>query len=72
MPDRSENFERRLKETMNSELEPEMVTPMTTGQEELDYADEKYPIVKQFNQTNMFPGGRKPRNSQSQMGRDND
>jgi hypothetical protein len=33
--ERKDNFERRLKETMGSELDPEMVTPNTAGSEEL-------------------------------------
>jgi hypothetical protein len=69
---RNGNFEKRLKETMDTESDPEMYTPMSTGQEEMDYADEKFPLVKQFNQTNMRPGGRRPRSTQSQMGKDND
>jgi hypothetical protein len=56
---RNENFERRLKQTMDSELEPEMITPNTAGAEDLpDYVD-KFPLVEQFNQTNMrSPKGR--------------
>jgi hypothetical protein len=56
--ERADNFERRLKETVGSELEPEMVTPNTAGEEELPY-EETFPIVRQFNQTNMKPGGRR-------------
>ena len=55
--DRSKNFEDRLKETMDSELEPEMVTPNSAGSEELDY-NEKFPLVDQFGQTNMRPNRR--------------
>jgi hypothetical protein len=51
--DASTNFERRLKETMGSELEPEMVTPNTAGAEELPDYVENFPLVDQFNQTNM-------------------
>jgi hypothetical protein len=61
--DRSDNFKRRLAETMESELEPEQITPNTAGAEELPY-DEKFPLVKQFNQTNMKPGGRRGRGKQ--------
>jgi len=57
---------------MDSELDPEMVSPQTCGEEELDYVPEKFPIVKEFNQTNMFPGGRRQRNTQSQRGKDQD
>jgi len=46
-------------------------TPMTAGSEEMDF-DDKFPLIDQFKQTNMKPGGRKPRQSQSQMGIDND
>lgn len=69
--DRSGNFERRLRETMGSELEPEMVTPNTAGSEELDY-DEKFPLIDQFKQTNMRTGGRRPRSTQKQQGPSND
>lgn len=54
---RNGNFERRLRETMDSELEPEMVTPNTGGCEELDY-NENFPLVDQFRQTNMRPNRR--------------
>lgn len=65
---RNGNFEKRLRETMDSELEPEMVTPNTGGSEELDY-DEKFPLIDQFKQTNMRPGGRrKSREDQYQTG----
>lgn len=71
MPDRSENFERRLKQTMNSELDPELVTPMTAGCEELDYT-ETFPLVEDFHQTNMKPRMRGTRITQSQRGKDQD
>lgn len=51
--DKSENFERRLKETMDSELEPEMVTPNTAGCEETE-GREVFPLVNTFNQANML------------------
>jgi hypothetical protein len=66
---RDSNFERRLKETMGSELEPEMITPNTAGEEELPY-EENFPLVNQFNQTNMKPGGRRKAGGQSQRGID--
>lgn len=54
---RNGNFERRLRETMDSELEPELVTPTGAGAEEIDYT-EKFPLVEQFKQTNMRPNRR--------------
>jgi hypothetical protein len=68
--DRSDNFERRLKETMGSELEPEMVTPNTGGPEELTDYVPTFPLVKQFNQTNMRSGGNRKGGGQEQNGRD--
>jgi len=65
------NFERRLKETTESALEPEMVTPNTAGQEELPYT-EVFPLVKQFAQTNMKPGGKRVRDGQTQNGPENE
>lgn len=59
---RAGNFERRLRETMDSELEPEMVTPNTAGSEELDY-DSNFPLIDQFRQTNMRPARRRGRTS---------
>jgi hypothetical protein len=67
--DGSTQFERRLKQTMDSELEPEQVTPNTAGAEELPY-DENFPLVRQFRQTNMFPGGRRKGGGQGQRGLD--
>jgi len=54
---RNSNFEKRLKETMDSELEPEMITPNTAGSEELDY-DDAFPLIRQFRQGNMRPNRR--------------
>ena len=51
--DKSENFEKRLRVTMDSELEPEMVTPNTAGCEETE-GQEIFPLVSFFNQTNML------------------
>jgi hypothetical protein len=51
--DKNDNFIRRLKETMDSELEPEMVTPDTAGCEEQE-GREVFPLVNEFNQTNML------------------
>jgi len=59
--DRSDNFTRRLKETIGSELEPEQVTPNTAGSEELPSFDEIFPMIRQFNQTNMNGRKRKVR-----------
>jgi len=55
---RNGNFEKRLKETMDSELEPELVTPNSAASEEMPFLEEKFPLVKQFNQSN-FSGRRK-------------
>jgi hypothetical protein len=51
--DRSSNFEDRLKQTQDSELDPEMVTPNTAGEEETPDHEENFPLTKQFRQTNM-------------------
>ena len=59
---KDEEFVRRLKETMNTETEPEMVTPNTAGAEELDY---EFPLIDQFRQTNMRPSKGKRKTSQS-------
>ena len=68
---RNSNFERRLKETMGTETDPEMYTPQTAEIEELPY-DEIFPIVNNMNQTNMKPGGKRVRDGQLQSGRDNE
>jgi len=58
---------------MNSELEPEQITPNTAGAEELTSYEEVFPLVKEFNQTNMRSGGNRPvRSTQKQQGRPND
>jgi hypothetical protein len=67
---RAENFARRLKQTMGTESDPEMVTPQTSTIEELPYGD-IFPIVNNMNQTNMFPGGRRKGGGQRQNGDDN-
>jgi hypothetical protein len=69
--DRSDNFERRLRQTMDSELEPEMVTPNSAACEENPEKEEVIPLVKQFNQTNMRGRGGRLGN-QSGRGRDQD
>jgi hypothetical protein len=51
--DKEDNFIRRLRETMDSELEPEMITPNTAGCEETE-GREVFPLVNVFNQTNML------------------
>jgi hypothetical protein len=51
--EKNENFINRLRETMDSELEPEMVTPNTAGCEEQE-GRETFPLVNKFNQTNML------------------
>jgi hypothetical protein len=63
------NFERRLRQTMDSELESEHVTPDSAGAEELPEYLEVFPLVKQFKQTNMSgsPGrGRRGSDDQRQ------
>jgi hypothetical protein len=67
---RASNFERRLKETMDTETDPESFTPNTSGAEELPY-NEKFPLIDIFNQTNMVPGGRRKGSGQRQNGDDN-
>ena len=47
------NLAKRMKVTMGSELEPEMITPNTAGQEELSEYDDVFPLTRQFRQTNM-------------------
>jgi hypothetical protein len=59
--DKNDNFIRRLRETMDSELEPEMVTPNTAGCEEQE-GREIFPLVNKFNQTNMLD---RPRHGRS-------
>ena len=59
--ERGENFERRLRETMDSELEPEQITPNTGGSEELPSYDDTFPLIRQFRQTNMNGRRRKSR-----------
>jgi len=48
---KDDNFTRRLKETWGSELEPELVTPMTAGAEELPQYEGTFPLTKQFKRT---------------------
>jgi len=69
--DRSANFERRLRETMDSELEPEMVTPWSAATEEIPEFEEQFPLVKQFGQTNMH-GRRRGSKTGDQSGRGRD
>jgi hypothetical protein len=68
---RASNFERRLKETMNTETDPEMYTGNTAGAEELPY-NEKFPLIDIFNESNMKPGGKRVRDGQRGLGRDNE
>jgi hypothetical protein len=70
--DRSDNFERRLKQTFGSENDPEMVTPNTAGSEELPEFNENFPLIDTFSQTNMRgrPGGGRSKTGQSGRGRD--
>lgn len=70
--DRSENFERRLRETMDSELEPEQVTPNSAACEEMPDREEVFPLVKQFNQTNGRGRNSGRMGHQSGRGRDQD
>jgi hypothetical protein len=69
--DASSNFERRLKETMDTETDPEMYTPFSSGNEEFPEGEEVLPIVRQFRQTNMRGGGGRGR-STSGRGKDQD
>lgn len=69
---KEDNFERRLRTTWDSELDPEMVTPNTAGCEEQE-GREIFPLVNKFNQTNMLVRphhGR--RHSTSGRGKDQD
>lgn len=72
--DKAENFTKRLAETWGSELEPELVTPMTAGPEELTPYEEVFPLTRQFKQTNMHSDGLEDRDrpGESQLGRDVD
>lgn len=47
------NFERRLRTTIDSELEPESITPNSAGAEELTEYESVFPLTRQFSQTNM-------------------
>lgn len=68
-----DNLKRRMAETMGSESDPELVTPMTAGSEELSEYNETFPLVRQFRQTNMRSGrGRHPRVGPSGRGKDQD
>jgi hypothetical protein len=67
--DRSDNFERRLRVTRDSELEPEQVTPNTAGAEELPEYQDTFPLTRQLKQTNMH-GRRGKTGDQSGSGRD--
>jgi hypothetical protein len=48
---KDDNFTRRLKETWGSELEPELVSPVTAGAEELPQYEDTFPLTKQFKRT---------------------
>lgn len=60
------NFERRLRTTIDSELEPEQITPNSAGAEELTEYEEVFPLTRQFCQTNM----RTPSRGHSRTGSD--
>lgn len=51
----------RLRQTMGSELDPELATPMAAGPDEDPQMEEHLPISRQFRDTNM--GGRYSRNT---------
>jgi hypothetical protein len=70
--ERAANFERRLRETMDSELEPEMVSPNTAAYEEMPDREEVFPLVKQLNQTNGRGRNSGRTGHQSGRGRDAD
>ena len=68
---KDDNFRRRLAETMGSELDPELVTPMSAGFDQGPDHEENFPLVRQFRDTNMGPRrGSRSRNDDSQRGRD--
>lgn len=48
-----DNLAKRMRVTRDSELEPELITPQTAGQEELGEYDDMFPLVRQSKQTNM-------------------
>lgn len=68
--DGSAQFERRLRETLDTETDPEMFTPNTAGQEEFPEGEEVFPLVKQFRQTNMRGGGGRRGSNTSGRGSD--
>lgn len=70
--ERGENFVRRLRETLDSELEPEFYTPHTAAYEEMPDREEVFPLVKQFNQTNGRGRNSGRVGHQSGRGRDQD
>ena len=59
------NLKKRMAETWGSELDPEMVTPMTAGSEELPDQNETFPLIKQFRQSNM---GERPQSVNTNRG----
>lgn len=69
--DKSENFTRRLAETMDTETDSEFYTPMSAGNEELPEYEPTFPLVKNLRQTNMNAKGGRPR-STSGRGKDAD
>jgi hypothetical protein len=82
MDNKASAFEKRLKMNLDhGELEPELVTPMTAGNEELPEYCDTFPMVHTFKQTNMRAHDEidqsQPREfyslgTQSQRGRDED
>lgn len=50
---RMANFTGRLADTINSELDPEQVTPNSAGAEELPEYESIFPLTRQFCQTNF-------------------
>lgn len=67
-----DNLAKRMRQTMGSELEPELVTPETAGSEEFPDGLECLPIENKFKQTNMRGGRITRRGSTSGRGRDQD
>jgi hypothetical protein len=45
---KDDQFTKRLAETMDSELDPELITPMTAGAEELPQYQKTFPLTCQF------------------------
>ena len=60
-----DNLKKRMDECRDSELDPEMVSPMGAGSEELPYQNDAMPLIRQFKQTNM---GKRPHSLNTNRG----